>query len=117
MRSVIPKAQLLTRKSRAINGEPAYSAGETLAQLSEIPGWSHQNKALERCFAFRDFYDTMAFVNALAWLIHREDHHPDVNMSYNRCTIRWNTHSVDGISENDFICAAKTDAVFGRGGN
>ena len=117
MRSVIPKTQLLTRKCRAISDEPAYSAGETLAQLSAIPGWALQGKALERCFAFRDFYDTMAFVNALAWLIHREDHHPDMQVSYNRCTIRWNTHSVDGVSENDFICAAKTDAVFGRSGN
>jgi 4a-hydroxytetrahydrobiopterin dehydratase len=117
MRSVLPKAQLLTRKCRAINGESAYSAGETLAQLSEIAGWSQHGKSIERCFAFRDFYDTMAFVNALAWLIHREDHHPDVIMSYNRCTIRWSTHSVDGLSENDFICAAKTDAVFGRSGN
>lgn len=117
MRSVITKVQLLARKCRVNTGEPAYSAGETLAQLSETPAWSHRNKALERCFAFRDFYDTMAFVNALAWLIHREDHHPDLQVSYNRCTIRWNTHSVDGISENDFICAAKTDAVFGLSGN
>ena len=117
MRSVIPKAKLTARKCRAIGDEPAYSAGEILAQLSETPGWSHQNKALERSFAFKDYYDTMAFVNALAWMIHREDHHPDLQMSYNRCTVRWNTHSVDGISENDFICIAKTDAIFGRSGN
>jgi 4a-hydroxytetrahydrobiopterin dehydratase len=116
MRSVIPKAQLLARRCRPINGESAYTAGETLAQLSETPAWSAQNKSLERSFAFQDFYDTMAFVNALAWLIHGEDHHPDMHLSYNRCTVRWNTHSVDGISENDFICAAKTDMVFGRAG-
>ena len=117
MRSVIPKAQLLTRKCRGISDEPPYSAGEVLAQLSETPAWSHQNKSLERSFAFRDFYDTMAFVNALAWMVHREDHHPDLQVSYNRCLVRWNTHSVDGLSENDFICAAKTDAIFGRSGN
>jgi 4a-hydroxytetrahydrobiopterin dehydratase len=117
MRSVIPKAQLLTRKCRAINSEPAYSAGEILAQLSEMPGWVQHGKAIERCFSFRDFYDTMAFVNALAWIIHREDHHPDLIISYNRCTVRWNTHSVDGVSENDFICAAKTDTLIGRSGN
>ena len=117
MRSVIPKAQLAARKCRAIGDELAYSAGEILAQLSEIPAWSHQNRALERSLAFKDYYDTMAFVNAVAWMIHKEDHHPEIHMSYNRCTVRWNTHSVDGISENDFICAAKTDAIFGRSGN
>lgn len=117
MRSVIPKAQLLARKCRNISGEPAYSAGEIQAQLSEIPAWTLQNNAIERSFAFRDFYDTMAFVNALAWIIHREDHHPDLHIGYNRCTVRWSTHSVDGLSENDFICASKTDAIIGRNGN
>lgn len=117
MRSVIPKAQLLVRKCRSISGEPAYSAGEILAQLSETAAWTHNNNALERSFAFKDFYDTMAFVNAMAWMIHREDHHPDLQLGYNRCTVRWSTHSVGGLSENDFICAAKTDAIFGRSGN
>ena len=55
-----------------------------------------------------------AFVNAVAWMVHAEDHHPDLHVGYNRCTVRWNTHSVAGISENDFICAAKTDATFAR---
>ncbi len=117
MRSVIPKAQLLVRKCRTINGEPAYSAGEIQAQLSESPAWTLQKNAIERSFAFRDFYDTMAFVNALAWIIHREDHHPDLQVGYNRCTVRWSTHSVDGLSENDFICASKTDAIIARNGN
>ena len=53
----------------------------------------------------------MAFVNAVAWIAHREDHHPDLAVSYNRCTVRLNTHSVGGISRNDFICAAQVDAL------
>ena len=53
----------------------------------------------------------MAFVNALAWIAHVEDHHPDLAVSYSRCTVRFNTHSVGGISINDFICAAKVDAL------
>lgn len=90
---------------------------EIHAQLAELPGWSLHEGALERSFAFRDFYETIAFVNALAWAVHREDHHPDLSVGYNRCVVRWNTHSVGGISVNDFICAAKTDAVFGRAAN
>ena len=54
---------------------------------------------------------TMAFVNAVAWIAHREDHHPDLLVSYNRCTVRFNTHSVGGLSINDFICAAKVDGL------
>jgi 4a-hydroxytetrahydrobiopterin dehydratase len=87
------------------------------AQLAELTGWRHVDGALERSFAFRDYYDTIAFVNALAWMVHREDHHPELLVQYNRCTVRWSTHSVGGISESDLICAAKTDSVYGRSGN
>lgn len=92
------------------------SASQIEAQLAELPGWALRDGALERVFAFRDYYDTIAFVNALAWIVHREDHHPDLQVGYSRCTVRWSTHSVGGVSENDFICAAKTDAVYGRDG-
>ena len=67
--------------------------------------------AIERRYDFADFHQTMAFVNALAWIAHREDHHPDLALGYNRCVVRFNTHSVGGISINDFICAAKVDAL------
>jgi 4a-hydroxytetrahydrobiopterin dehydratase len=55
----------------------------------------------------------MAFVNAVAWIAHREDHHPDLAVSYNRCRVEWSTHSVGGLSENDFICAAHIEAMLG----
>ena len=54
----------------------------------------------------------MAFVNAVAWLSHREDHHPELQVGYNRCRVEYWTHAIGGLSENDFICAAKLDALF-----
>lgn len=79
--------------------------------LARAPGWTLNKGAIERRYDFADFHQTMAFVNALAWIAHREDHHPDMALSYNRCVVRFNTHSVGGISINDFICAAKVDAL------
>jgi 4a-hydroxytetrahydrobiopterin dehydratase len=79
--------------------------------LAQAPGWALSNGAIERRFDFADYHRTMAFVNAVAWVAHVEDHHPDLAVSYNRCTVRFNTHSVGGISINDFICAAKVDAL------
>jgi 4a-hydroxytetrahydrobiopterin dehydratase len=117
MTHTITRARLLASHCRAQPRERAMAAAEIDAQLAELRGWSHVDGALERSLAFRDYYDTIAFVNALAWMIHGEDHHPELHVGYNRCTVRWNTHSVGGISENDFICAAKTDAVYGRSGN
>ena len=117
MKAPIPRRQLLARRSRPMEGERAYTVTEIEVQLTELAGWSLRDGALERSYAFRDYYDTIAFVNALAWMVHAEDHHPELTVGYNRCTVRFDTHSVRGISENDFICAAKCDAVFGRGGN
>ena len=114
MKPVQTRQQLLARRCAPSIGERPASPAEIEAQLAELPGWSLRDGALERAFAFRDYYDTIAFVNALAWIVHREDHHPDLTVGYNRCVVRWSTHSVGGISDNDFTCAAKTDAVFGR---
>lgn len=81
------------------------------ALLGQVSGWKLANGAIEKSHAFQNFHQTMAFVNALAWICHAEDHHPDVALSYSRCVVRFNTHSVGGISVNDFICAAKVDAL------
>ena len=89
----------------------AMSDGEIAAHLAAAPGWSLVGGAIEKRFTFADFHHTMAFVNALAWIAHREDHHPDLAVSYGACTVRFNTHSAHGISVNDFICAAKVDAL------
>jgi len=81
--------------------------------LPQIPGWelAEQGKALVRTFRFPDYYHTLAFVNALAWVAHAEDHHPDLGVHYDRVVVRYSTHDVGGLSENDFICAAKAQAL------
>ncbi len=79
--------------------------------LDEIPGWIIENDSVVRSYAFKNFYETMAFVNLVAFIAHREDHHPELLVSYNRCRVVYSTHSVNGLSENDFICAARIDAA------
>ncbi len=85
--------------------------GALLPLLDAAWALADEGRAIERTFRFADFHQTMAFVNAVAWIAHRSDHHPDLQVGYNRCTVRWSTHSVGGLSENDFICAAKVDAL------
>ena len=85
---------------------------ETL--LKDLHGdWSisEDGKEISRTCKFGNYYQTMAFVNALAWIAHAEDHHPDIEVGYSRCHIRYSTHAIGGLSENDFICAAKIDAL------
>ena len=81
--------------------------------MPQLPGWelAEDGRALLRTFAFKNYHHTPAFVNALAWVAHREDHHPDLGVHYDRCLVRWSTHDVGGLSENDFICAARTSAL------
>lgn len=81
--------------------------------LKKIEGWQLNNDAtmIENSFAFKNYYHTMAFVNALAYISHIENHHPDLEVSYNRCVVRYTTHAIKGLSENDFICAAKTNSL------
>jgi 4a-hydroxytetrahydrobiopterin dehydratase len=69
------------------------------------------SKEISRTCHFKNYYQTMAFVNALAWIAHGEDHHPDIEVGYNRCHVRYSTHAIGGLSENDFICAARIDAL------
>ena len=66
---------------------------------------------LVREFRFANFYHTMAFVNALAFIAHQQDHHPDLSVHYNRVEVRFSTHDVGGLSRNDLICAARVDAL------
>lgn len=86
-------------------------AEQQIAQLAS--GWSLNDAGTEirKRFLFKDFYRTMAFVNSLAWIAHREDHHPDLEVGYGHCVVRYSTHAIGGLSENDFICAAMIDAL------
>ncbi|MEM7082847.1 MAG: 4a-hydroxytetrahydrobiopterin dehydratase [Pseudomonadota bacterium] len=82
-----------------------------LGKLAE--GWSisDDGKEIVKDFQFKGYYKTIAFVNALAWIANSEGHHPDLEVAYNHCLVRYTTHAVDGLTENDFICAAKIDAL------
>jgi 4a-hydroxytetrahydrobiopterin dehydratase len=92
-------------------GTPALTKTKIDALLKEVPGWGYDGKVIAKVFSFKNYYETMAFVNAVAWIAHREDHHPDLSVGYNRCRVEFSTHSIGGISENDFICAAKIEAL------
>jgi 4a-hydroxytetrahydrobiopterin dehydratase len=81
------------------------------ALLPEVPGWSYDGRVVAKTYSFEDFHRTMAFVNALAWIAHREDHHPDLAVGYNRCRVELSTHSIGGISRNDFVCAARIERL------
>lgn len=92
-------------------GTPLTQA-EIDALLPQLRGWAVVDGVLRKEFRFGNHYETLAFVNALAWISHREDHHPDLTVGYNTCRVSYVTHAVKGLSHNDFICAAKVDALF-----
>ena len=99
---------------RILQGAEYLLPVETCQQhLAELNQWHliENGSALQKTVPFENYYQTMAFVNALAFMAHREDHHPDLGVHYNRCVIRYSTHDVGGLSLNDFICAAKVDAL------
>lgn len=81
--------------------------------LHEIPGWetNADGTKIYKKFEFKHFYQTMAFVNAIAWIAHQQDHHPRLEIEFKHCTVWYWTHAIGGLSENDFICAAKLDKL------
>ena len=94
----------------------ALSATEVVSQLSKLNGeqplgWRLMDGALEKSFSFKNYHETIGFVNAVAFIANAENHHPDLAVSYSRCTVRFNTHDVKGISVSDFFCASKVDAL------
>jgi len=92
-------------------GTPAASEAQVRAVLRELPGWELADKEIGKTYKFENYYETLAFVNATAWISHHEDHQPDLEVGYNKCKVRYSTHSIGGISENDLICAAKVEAL------
>lgn len=89
----------------------ALSEQEAQALLETLEGWSIFEQRLCKTLHFADYYQTLAFVNALAWIAHRHNHHPDLSVHYNRVEIAFSTHDVNGLSRNDFICAAKVEGL------
>ena len=104
--------QLASRSCTPQRGEKLDRAAAA-AFLGQLTGWTMDEKAtsIRRTFKFENYYKTIAFVNAVAWIAHREDHHPDLFVGYNTASVTYATHSVGGLSENDFVCAAKVDAL------
>ena len=95
-------------------GTPALPEQVIRNVLADLSGWElRMSPSPEICktYKFANYHETIAFVNAVAWVSHREDHHPDLEVGYNRCRVRYSTHSIGGISENDLICAAKVESL------
>ena len=79
--------------------------------MKQLDGWKQHDQLIVKTVEFVNYYETIAFVNAVAWISHSEDHHPDLNISYKSCRVEYSTHSINGLSVNDFICATKIDAL------
>lgn len=111
MSDLIPLSQ--ARCSPRKGAEHKLGKARIAELLPQVPDWelAEDGHALTRTFKFKDYYRTMSFVNALAYMANREDHHPDLAVHYDRCVVRYSTHDVGGLSENDFICAARADAM------
>jgi 4a-hydroxytetrahydrobiopterin dehydratase len=93
----------------------ALTPTEIVKRLADVPGWKLSGDgadvAIEKTYTFADYYETISFVNALAFVANALDHHPDLSVHYNRCVVRFSTHALKGISDTDFECAARTDAL------
>ncbi len=100
-------------------GMPTLASKQSAQLLKQLAdGWhiSDDGKEIRRDFKFHNFYRSMAFTNAVAWIANKEGHHPDLEIGYGHCLVRYTTHAIGGLSENDFICAAKIDQLLEGGG-
>ena len=109
MNSMFPKKDWSTQTRRALK------ATEIVAKLVDLPGWQLSGDgadvAIEKTYRFANYHETMAFVNAVAFIAHAQDHHPDLSVHYGRCVVRLNTHDAAGISATDIDCATRIDAL------
>jgi 4a-hydroxytetrahydrobiopterin dehydratase len=92
-------------------GAPRLGHVEVTEHLTTLEGWSYADNRIAKTYRFANYYETMAFVNAVAWVAHREDHHPDLAVGYNRCGVTFTTHDAGGVTVNDCICAAKVERL------
>ncbi|WP_296444512.1 4a-hydroxytetrahydrobiopterin dehydratase [Rhodoferax sp. UBA5149] len=106
---------MLKKKEGSALARRALTATEIVANLAQLEGWTLTGDgaavAIEKTFTFANYYETISFVNALAFIAHLQDHHPDLSVHFSRCVVRFNTHDVGGISMTDFDCAAQVDAL------
>ena len=108
-------SSLLKKKDWSAHPRRALLATAIVAALAKLEGWKltgdGADVAIEKTYTFANYYETISFVNALAFIANAQDHHPDLSVHYNRCVVRFNTHDVKGISDTDFDCAAQIDAL------
>jgi len=109
------KQQLLAARCEPQpKGTPPLAASAVADRLAGLPNWAlaaEDPNTIRATFSFANFHETMAFVNAVAWIAHREDHHPELQVGYKTCSVSYTTHSIGGLSDNDFICAFKIEAL------
>ena len=108
------ESELKTKRCKPCEGgAESLDAERTSVLIRQVDGWEvgEDGNSIRRRFKFGNFYETMAFVNAMAWIANSEDHHPDFSAGYNYCDVTFTTHALGGLSENDFICAAKINAL------
>lgn len=105
--------ELAHEHCKARKGEKTLAPADIEHLLAELPGWTpvDHGKAIAKDFRFDDFHRTLGFINAVGFMANHEDHHPDLEAGYGHCRVRWSTHDVDGLSMNDFICAARVEAL------
>ena len=98
---------------RSVHKASKLEAGQVEALLAEVPGYKVDGAraAISKQYEFPDFYETIAFVNALAYIANQEDHHPDLEVIYGKCRVSFSTHDAGGLTQNDFICAARVNAL------
>jgi 4a-hydroxytetrahydrobiopterin dehydratase len=106
---------MMKKKDWSQQPRRALKPTEVVSRLAAVEGWKlagdGENVAIEKTYSFANYYETMSFVNAVAFIANAQDHHPDLSVYYNRCVVRFNTHDVKGLSETDFDCAAQVDAL------
>ena len=106
---------MLKKKDWSLLPRRALTPTEIVTRLASAPGWQLSGDgpdvAIEKTYTFDNYYETISFVNAVAFIANAEDHHPDLSVRYNRCVVRFNTHDVKGLSETDFECASQIDAL------
>ncbi len=106
---------MLKKKDWSQRERKALKPTEVVTRLAAAPGWKltgdGADVAIEKTFTFANYYETVSFVNAVAFVANAQDHHPDLSVHYSRCVVRFNTHDVQGLSDTDFECAALVDAL------
>lgn len=87
--------------------DEAIKEAALVAIMPDLPRWKAKDKAISRTWELADYYEVMALVNAIAWISHHEDHHPDMHVGFNTVKVTYSTHTAGGVTEKDVICAAK----------